>query len=294
MKFFTLLLITTFISTWAIAQDTIPNAGFENWTANVVPAYNNPDGWTTLNPLTGALNVFTAFKDSTVVHSGHYSIKLVTKSVAGQTAPGILTTGTVNAGSGNITGGVPIASRPAYLSGWYQYSPVSGDTAAASILLTKWDAVGDSEIIVGQASKNIGSAASSWTSFSMAINYLTNATPDTVMISFFTSATQAGAVNSTLWHDDLSYTAINGINEIENSPMSLYPNPASQQINIDNGNMQAASVNLYAVDGRFIKLIKMHEGLNTLDVSSLPAGVYILSGVGTEGNVYHSSVVIDK
>ena len=128
----------------------------------------------------------------------------------------------------------------------------------------------------------------------MAINYLTNATPDTVLISFFSSATQAGAVNSTLWLDDLSYTAINGINEIENSPMSLYPNPASQQINIDNGNMQAASVNLYAVDGRFIKLIKMHEGLNTLDVSSLPAGVYILSGVGTEGNVYHSSVVIDK
>ena len=294
MKFFTLLFITTFIATWAMAQDTIPNAGFESWTANVVPAYNTPDDWTTLNPLTGALNVFTAYKDSTVVHSGHYSVKLVTKSVAGQTAPGILTTGTINPGSGSINGGIPIASRPAYLSGWYQYAPIGGDTAAVSILLTKWDAVGDSEIIVGQVGQNIGTAANSWSSFSLAINYLSNATPDTVLISFFSSATQAGAVNSTLWLDDLSYNAISGIREVENNPMNLYPNPANLQINIDNADMKAASVNLYAVDGRFIKLIKMHEGVNTIDVSSLPAGVYVLSGVGTEGNVYHSSVVIDK
>ena len=295
MKFFTLLFIAAFFVTSVAAQDTIPNPGFEYWTSNLVPAYDLPNDWTTLNPLTSALNVITAYKDSTTVHSGRYSIKLVTKSVGGQTAPGLVTTGTVNPASGSITGGIPISSRPAYLSGWYQYAPVAHDSASMSILLTKWDATGDSEIVVGQGTAFAGDSATSWTSFSIPVSYLSGATPDTVLLLFFASASSNAQVGSTLWLDDLSYLAItSGIDEVENNPMSVYPNPASQQINIDNQAMQASSLNLYAADGKFIKLVKMHEGMNNIDVSSLTAGVYILSGIGTDGSVYHSSVVIDK
>jgi hypothetical protein len=294
MKFFTLLCITLFFISGLVAQDTIPNPGFEAWTYNPVPPYNTPNDWTTLNPLTGALNVFTAYKDSTTVHSGHYSIKLVTKSVAGETAPGVVTTGTVNVASNTITGGIPISSRPTALTGWYQYAPVSGDSAGLSITLTKWDATGDSEIVVG-AGNVYGSTNSSWTEFTVPVTYFSNSTPDTVLLLFTSSGGAVSQVGSSLWLDDLSYSYTPlGIKEVTNNLINVYPNPANQQINIANQNAQINNLNICTIDGQVAKLVRMHEGLNTIDVSALSAGFYVLNGIGAGGITYHTTVVIDK
>ena len=296
MKVFTLSFLFLFTAGFLMAQhDTIPNPGFESWTYNPSPVYNTPDDWTTLNPLTGALNVFTCYKDSSIVHSGNYSIQLVTKSVAGHTAPGLVTTGTVNAGSGSISGGIPISSRPVALQGWFEYAPSGSDSAQMSISLTKWDAVGDSEILVGYGDYYAGSAVSSWSQFGTTITYLTNATPDTVLLLFFASGSSNPQVGSKLWLDDLSYSYYPlGIAETQNNTLNVYPNPASSQLIFDNQIIQAKTLNLYTADGQVVKSVTLNEGINTFKVENLAAGYYLIGANAENGVVYHSSVVITK
>ena len=295
MKVFTLSFLLLFTTGILMAQhDTIPNPGFESWTYNPSPVYNTPDDWTTLNPLTGALNVFTCYKDSSIVHSGNYSIQLVTKSVAGHTAPGLVTTGTVNAGSGSISGGIPISSRPVALQGWFEYAPNGSDSAQMSISLTKWDAVGDSEILVGYGDYYAGSAVNSWSQFGTTITYLTNATPDTVLLLFFASGSSNPQIGSKLWLDDLSYSYYPlGIAKNQNTSINVYPNPASNQIMFNNQNIQAKTLNLYSADGQLVKSVSLNEGINIIDVKNIATGYYLI-GANTANGFYHSSLVIEK
>ena len=296
MKVFTISFLFLFAAGMLLAQnDTIPNPGFESWTYNPSPVYNTPDQWTTLNPLTSALNVITCYKDSSVVHSGHYSIQLVTKSVAGHTAPGLVTTGTVNAGSGNISGGIPINSRPVALQGWFEYAPSGSDSAQMSIVLTKWDAAGDSEILVGYADYYAGSAVNSWTQFGTTVTYLSNAVPDTVLLLFFASGSSNPQVGSKLWLDDLSYSYYPlDIAKTQNTTINVYPNPASSQIIFDNQSSKAQTLNLYAASGQVVKSVALNEGINTIDVKNLAAGYYIIGANAANGVVYHSSIIIEK
>jgi hypothetical protein len=204
MKFFTLFIASILLSISAKAGvDTIANGGFEQWTSHT--GYNDPNSWTTINSITNIIGVYTVFIDSTTVHSGHYSCKLITESAAGQTAPGLITTGTVNTSNNTITGGVPINSRPASLNGWFQYAPVGSDSAQMSITLTKWSSSGDSTMIVGYGTAYTGSLDSTWSQLSVPITYISGVTPDTVLLLFFSSSSVADRVGSTLLLDDLSY-----------------------------------------------------------------------------------------
>ncbi len=286
MKIFTLSFLFVLAGFALMAQDTIPNAGFEFWTQGG-PAYADPNGWQTLNSQTGLISVYTCSLDSATAHEGTRSVKLVTKTGAGFIIPGILSTGAIHQ-DGTIDHGIPISSRPLYLNGWYQYTPVANDTATFSITLFKAGAD------IGDGAFNTTDNVSAWTYFSVPVNYTTSDVPDSVQLLFFSGTDQASHVGSVLLLDDLSYSYTSGIAETAANPISLYPNPANSQINISNQNMNAASLNLYSVDGRMVKFITMHPGTNTVDVSALPAGFYVLAGIGANGNAYRSQLVIDK
>ena len=133
-----------------------------------------------------------------------------------------------------------------------------------------------------------------WTQFTVNVNYTSNATPDSILLLFFASNSDTARVGSTLWLDDLSYSFTTGITETPANPINIYPNPANNQIYVDNQAMMAASLNLYNANGQMVQYIKMNPGSNIIDLSTLPAGIYVLSGTGANGNAYRSSVVIDK
>ncbi len=294
MKNFTLTVLFAFACAFTFAQDTIANAGFENWIFD--GTYSDPADWTTLNGLTNTLSIYTVYQDSTVVHSGKYAAKAVTKLVEGHTAPGTLAqgVGSFNANTYGFSGGQPIHSRPASVNGWYQYHPVGVDTAAFSITLTRWSTTGDSEVVVGKGSYLVIDSVPTWQQFSFNVTYSSDSVPDSALIVLF-SSNSVGNAGSTLYADDLGYSYFPAsVKEVENKLLSVYPNPASGQFMIDNSNIHATSLNLYSAEGKLIKVYSLNGGTNTLYTTGLSTGTYIIRAIDNNGAVYTNSIVIEK
>jgi len=62
--------------------------------------------------------------------------------------------------------------------------------------------------------------------------------------------------------------------EVVDIDFKIYPNPATTEVNI-HLNVPAAQLALYTVSGQFLLEKQIQQGNNTLDVSSLSAGLYI-------------------
>ena len=61
--------------------------------------------------------------------------------------------------------------------------------------------------------------------------------------------------------------------------LSVYPNPASQNITVsiaDNHHLSGGTVILTDITGRFIARTKPENGIAVIDISYLPGGVYVL------------------
>ncbi|PCJ27667.1 MAG: hypothetical protein COA97_03350 [Flavobacteriales bacterium] len=69
--------------------------------------------------------------------------------------------------------------------------------------------------------------------------------------------------------------------EVKN--LTIYPNPASQQITIDNKQITIASIEINDITGKLIKTI--NPTTNTVDVSDLPSGIYFLQITTANGTI---------
>jgi Secretion system C-terminal sorting domain/Putative carbohydrate metabolism domain len=287
MKIFTLSLLFVFTAAFAIAQDSIPNGGFEQWTnGGGVPAFA---GWNSANPFTGPTVIATS-PDSTTVHSGNYSAKLTTKSEGGYIVPGLLTTGAIDVATFGIKGGIPIHSRPVSLTGWYQYAPHNNsDTAIISINLLNVDSQ-----LIGTGFLNILATTTGWTQFTVPITYDSATVPVTSQVTI-TSSGYHGTVGSILYVDDVNYSYNPlGIEEIADKNLTVYPNPTSGQFIIDNSQLQAKTLNLFSVDGKLVKTSQLSEGINTLDAAGLSTGLYVIKIVDNTGLAHSNTLVIEK
>jgi hypothetical protein len=67
-----------------------------------------------------------------------------------------------------------------------------------------------------------------------------------------------------------------GLNEFGNEKISWYPNPTIDQLNIlVNPEVTNSQVRIYNIKGELVKIAILKEGLNELDVQSLPSGEYL-------------------
>jgi len=193
------------------AFSQIPNAGFENWTNGncVLNSYKTPDDWGTINSLTCILGAFVV-EQTTDAHGGSYAIKLITKNIAGNQAPALAVTGTINTSLMITQGGFVFSGRPDKLTGWYKYAPVNNDTLSISCVLWRW--VGGVYELVAEAEFESPTAVSSYTMFDAVFSYSSSAPPDSAKIELISSNTQATSqVNSTLIVDDLAFVNCNGL-----------------------------------------------------------------------------------
>ena len=62
-----------------------------------------------------------------------------------------------------------------------------------------------------------------------------------------------------------------------NSRVSLWPNPARSQLNIDYENKTDGTAQVRDLSGRMIETISLHPGINQVNIESLPAGIYVVS-----------------
>ena len=139
MKSIAILVLFVSLGFGATAQTFITNGGFENW-GNASPGLSSePTSWYSDKSGSGIASAGpqTCFKDSTTVHSGNYSVKVVTETYIGTAVNGVVTTGVVNAPSLTKSDGyigtvnyssasddrrMPFTGRPDSLVGWYQYT----------------------------------------------------------------------------------------------------------------------------------------------------------------------------
>jgi hypothetical protein len=136
---------TTFITIFAalamsvsMAQTTVPNGDFENWT----DPYNIP-AWDGLNYIGGIVN-FHTFSQSDDAHTGNYAarIETISQPIIG-ILPGIAFTGNIEFDpttyeySFNL--GIPVEGRPSALKGFFKYEPANGDSMAIVVGMFKWN-----------------------------------------------------------------------------------------------------------------------------------------------------------
>ncbi len=75
------------------------------------------------------------------------------------------------------------------------------------------------------------------------------------------------------------YCQITNVNEIPIESINVWPSPTENQVTIDYSSVSqdVYSIALYAIDGRQLKHIKVvPSGISTIDLSHLPAAVYLL------------------
>ena len=187
MKIKSTLLLTFLVLFFAVRAQQPTNGGFDTWTQ---PA--NPDGWVTLNNLAGLQSGVFASQDLADKVSGTSSLKMIADTIPGASQFGVvfglasLGTGTLG-GNGPSFQGVPFTARPDTLSFDYKHSSTGGaDTGRIQIALTAHTSA------VLQVSYNLVDKAS-WTHVVLPLTgaYLSNTTPDTLLLQVQTSVGQA-------------------------------------------------------------------------------------------------------
>lgn len=76
-----------------------------------------------------------------------------------------------------------------------------------------------------------------------------------------------------------------GINDMEPNPISIYPNPTADVLNFSTDEM--TTVEVFDATGRIVLSTVSQIGINRLDVSSLPTGVFTLRTIGDKIGTAH-------
>lgn len=284
-------------------QPALTNGNVETWTqfTGTNESYWEPGSGTTrtthflrtLNqladeafPLTGPVTCIRETSGSNV-HGGSYSAKLESGLLGFFFIPGFLGTGDLDIVNQTIYLGRQFDGRPEKFRGWYKYTPVSGDSAEFRVWFTRFDALNQQTVLVGEGSQKIKTAVSNYTQFDININYLDAGSPDTVVVFCTASAgynlanllSSSGQAGSTLWADDLEfvYPASIGNNNLMNDKVQVYPTIAQDMINIHTTDLpENLKLRIYDMNGKEILTERMNGNHHVMQVSSLEAGSYIM------------------
>jgi hypothetical protein len=266
-----LFIVSIFISMLVFLTQTfaqIPNGDFENWTAG------NPTGWIT-NNISGFATPITQTSDA---HSGSSAVRGEVLNVLSSPYPGFLWN------IGNNGKGFPVNQRYAQLNGYYKLSPQGNDKFLVWVYLWSKD-----QVIAG----NYGwfGAASSYTQFSVPLNYYTADTPDSasIWISVSEDTTQSSDsvnIGTVFFVDDLTFSGTATSVEDNSQPYSFklnqnYPNPFNPTTTISYTIPKSSYVSLkvYDILGNEVSALVSGEksaGYYRIkfDGSKLASGVY--------------------
>lgn len=283
----TILSIAAVAFTSATLFAQIPNNGFENWTS--MGSYSNPDGWDQLNSMTTGMSVYTCTK-GTPGSVGAAYLKLVSKTVGSTVAPGVAVSGLIDMTAMKPKSGFPYTGQPQKLTGSWQYMASGADAGFIAVLLTKWNSTTMKRDTIAKANQVLSGMAMSWAPFNINLTYKSSALPDSAIIVLSASGTTPVA-NSYLYVDNLSFAgSVAGINTIDTyvSNINAYPNPTSDNINVELNAQKASTIKLQLVDvtGKLIKEINAGEiqgnYKQTISTTGISKGAYFLKVVAND------------
>jgi len=303
-----LLSIVSIVSSTVILAQTIPNSGMEDWTSTT--DYDSLNSWGSSNLVYKLIDETLGLSShpSSVLkhsggHSGSYSVEI--KNVVGKafntpidTVPGFIlaTSGT----GGNLVPGFPISSRPAFLTGFYQFTQGGSgtkpdiDSAFIAVGFTRYNTSTNKTDSIGGGMMFITSTKATFTSFAIPIFYLPNFTgiiPDTATIFITSSIAQKSFPNTSLIIDDLSFSSATGVkNELfTNGLPSSFPNPISTDLTITNLPNQISSIDIKDFTGTTVFTSAVHDETIRLNMGHLNNGIYLYSLKEEDGTVVYTA-----
>jgi hypothetical protein len=296
MRKILLTIIVLLISNAINAQ--FSNTGFENWVT--VNSYENPVNWITSNDIYKSIDASLGTTTPTSVfkvtgNSGNYAIEM-------ETVPFIFFGSTNNYPGfafAYTPKGFAYSQRPANLTGYYKFVQGANfpaiDSASIVVSFSKWN--GTSRDSIGGAVLWIKVNAPSFTSFSLPINYLNGTIPDSAEVGMFSSGINEPFTNikprpysgSVLTVDDLSFSSATGIkNSLLNKTISLYPNPALDEINIKNIPAEASTIDIRDFIGKKVQLLEVSSDFMNLKTENLSSGMYFYTISNVNGEVLYT------
>jgi hypothetical protein len=304
----TTLFLFLLLTTSAFAQ--IPNASFENWThtatsgAGGAEGYDQPVSWGTPNAYVSTYDSIYMCTKGTGGASGggSYYLQLTSKTINALgfpiTVPGAAVTGNINiAGTTiSVSGGFPFTSRPATLTGYWQYTASGSDQGFIVVYLSKWNMALNRRDTVSFTNYALPTAAVTfWTAFSIPLNYSKGSIPDTAMVLLSSSSLTSAVAGSKLYVDTLAFegNVPTGVVTVVNdrAATTIYPNPTKDFATIYYYGLFAGQVQVNVTDitGKTVRKFsaKVINGSNNinLDLRGLLKGDYLVNlsdGLGTE------------
>ena len=82
-----------------------------------------------------------------------------------------------------------------------------------------------------------------------------------------------------------------GLEDLDNSAISIYPNPFTEEIIIENNNEKINSLVIYSIDGEPVKaILSVDEFVTHIDMNELPIGTYFIQ-VNTNTTSYQTKMI---
>lgn len=269
MKYFTIFCCCLLVSFSIKLKAQIPNSGFENWVGSD-PFI--PEGWITNNVPPAYMPV----SRTTTANTGSYAVQLQMVYFGSVVVPPFMQ-----------SNAFPVSAYHGSVQGYYQFYPFE-DTEV--LYIAAWFSEGGQ--LVGAGGIDIGTAASSYTSFSFDIEYSrSNMVPDTAYIWIGIADTSVGGPTQAAGYayvDDLSLGPPTSVQEISSTIPDYfdlkqnYPNPFNPSTKIEYTIPEASFVQLRVLDmlGSEVANLVNEEQLVgnyevTFDASGLSSGVYL-------------------
>ena len=283
----------------------IPNGGFENWIS--MNTYDLPYGWATLNNKTAAQTMFTAAK-AIPGNPGSSYLKLTSKTIGGSVVPGVAVCGKMDTMTMLPKSGFAYSQRSATFSGKWQHMIYGGSQGSITVLLTKWNTAISKRDTIAYKLQGLSGMAMSWANFSFNLTYMDSLQNPDSCIVVLRSSGSAPTNNDYLWVDGLAFSGTVAIAQPQNlvglkenasrvSKISVFPNPASNQIVVNYNLIENNKISIQIIDisGKVVKEIlpvNSAIGVNTviIETNTLTKGIYSLIMMGN--NIIQSNKLV--
>lgn len=286
------------------------NPGFENWTTREIESVSEPVHWHSGGTATGT---FSGFLSNQIEVSGHArpgssgtkSVRLYPTSILGVTANGSLTNGRMNAGSMSASGSnnynytqrsnsafnTPIDRVPDSIAVWVCFRSESATQRAQLHAAVHGDAdykfVADGSeeplnMLVASARHTFTRTSTASGNYSwrrLSIPFVKDGSCNEPRYILFTITTNEvpgeGSTNDDLFVDDIELIYNPDHVEEHDVPCSLFPNPVSNQLNIE-AEVAVETVQVYDLTGRLLMDIAAPSTSLSLNLDDLPTGDYLV------------------
>jgi hypothetical protein len=312
--FYSPCLLLLVLATRPVSAQAIPNNGFELWTTTA-NSVEKPTNWQTTDDILTSISAPPAgyyyntgtITKSTDAHGGSYAISLATLTLgtgANTTQiPGFIVLGNrvKTDAQSNVYAGLPYTARPTQMQFYYKLTGpgAATDNAGIQVLLTR--TTGGITQPIAQASTVLTPTTSGYSAKTLTLTYSSSAAPDSITIYAASGNVSTPKAGTTLLLDDitLSGTALAIRADValqELLTVAPNPSPAGRFVISSPAQPDLAAAPLTVLDALGRTVVRqpaqpVATTERTLDLSSLPLGIYLLRLDSKQGTIVRQLVV---